>query len=100
MLNKFLYQFMKFLFLFFITLILFSGCSEKPYELLEKCADQRTKLLMPETTQMKLFVLDLQGKLKYNPGKNSIGVYESFFMACEKEFNENKITFNEKWKKN
>ena len=55
---------------------------------------------MPESTQMKLFVLDLQGKLRYNPGKKSIGVYESFFIACEKEFNENKITFNEKWKKN
>ena len=81
-------------------LFLLSACSEKPRELLEKCADQRTKLLMPESTQMKLFVLDLQGKLKYNPGKNSIGVYESFFMACEKEFNENKITFTEKWKKN
>ena len=91
---------MKFFFPFFIILIFLLACSEKPHELLEKCADQRTKLLMPESTQMKLFVLDLQGKLKYNPGKNSIGVYESFFIACEKEFNENKITFNEKWKKN
>ena len=70
------------------------------HELLEKCADQRTKILMPESTQMKLFVLDLKGKLNYNPGKNSIGVYESFFIACEKEFNDNQITFNEKWKKN
>ena len=91
---------MKFFFPLLFIIIFFSACSEKPHELLEKCADQRTKLLMPESTQMKLFVLDLQGKLKYNPGKNSIGVYESFFMACEKEFNENKITFNEKWKKN
>ena len=91
---------MKFLFSLIAILILLSACSDKPHELLEKCADQRTKLLMPESTQMKLFVLDLQGKLKYNPGKNSIGVYESFFIACEKEFNENKITFNEKWKKN
>ena len=90
---------MKLLFTFLITLIVLSACSEKPHELLEKCADQRTKLLMPESTQMKLFVLDLQDKLKYNPGKNSIGVYESFFIACEKEYNENKITFNEKWKK-
>ena len=90
---------MEILFLFLITLIVLSACSEKPHELLEKCADQRTKLLMPESTQMKLFVLDLQDKLKYNPGKNSIGVYESFFIACEKEYNENKITFNEKWKK-
>ena len=91
---------MKILFPFFIILILLSACSEKPSELLEKCADQRTKILMPESTQMKLFVLDLKGKLNYNSGKNSIGVYESFFIACEKEFNENKITFHEKWKKN
>ena len=91
---------MKYLFPLFIFLIFLSACSEKPHELLEKCADQRTKLLMPESTQMKLFVLDLQDKLNYNPGKNSMGVYESFFIACEKEFNENKITFNEKWKKN
>ncbi len=73
---------MKFLFSLFIILSLLSACSEKSYELLEKCADNRTKLLMPESTQMKLFVLDLQGKLKYNPGKKSIGVYESFFIAC------------------
>ena len=91
---------MKFYLSLFIFLIFLSACSEKPYVLIEKCADQRTKILMPESTQMKLFVLDLQGKLRYNPGNNSIGVYESFFMACEKEFNENKITFNEKWKKN
>ena len=91
---------MKYFIPLFIFLIFLSACSEKPHELLEKCADHRTKLLMPESTQMKLFVLDLQSKLKYNPGKNSIGVYESFFMACEKEFNENKITFNEKWRKN
>ena len=90
---------MKFLLPFFIILILLSACSEKPQQLIEKCADHRTKILMPESTQMKLFVLDLQEKLKYNPGKNSIGVYESFFIACEKEYNENKITFNEKWKK-
>ena len=91
---------MKFLLPIYIIFILLSSCTEKTHELLEKCADQRTKLLMPESTQMKLFVLDLQDKLNYNPGKNSMGVYESFFIACEKEFNENKITFNEKWKKN
>ena len=75
----------------------------KPHQLIEKCADHRTKLLMPEPfNSLKLFVLDLQFKLIGITihGKNSIGVYESFFMACEKEFNENKITFNEKWKKN
>ena len=91
---------MKFIVPLLFVLVLLPACSEKPHQLVEKCADHRTKLLMPESTQMKLFVLDLQGKLKYNPGKNSIGVYESFFIACEKEFNENKITFNEKWKKN
>jgi len=91
---------MKFLFPLFIFLIFLTACSEKPYVLIEKCADQRTKILMPESTQMKLFVLDLQGKLKYNPGKNSIGVYESFFMACEKEFNENKKKKKKKKKKN
>jgi hypothetical protein len=91
---------MKFIVPLLFVIVLLTSCSEKPNHLIEKCADHRTKLLMPESTQMKLFVLDLQGKLKYNPGKNSIGVYESFFIACEKEFNENKITFNEKWKKN
>ena len=91
---------MKFLYSLYVILFLLYACSEKPHELLEKCADQRTKLLMPESTQMKLFVLDLQGKLKYNPGKYSSGVYERFFIACEKEFNENKITFNEQWIKN
>ena len=91
---------MKFIVPLLFVIVLLSACSEKPHQLIEKCADHRTKLLMPESIQMKLFVLDLQGKLKYNSGKNSIGVYESFFIACEKEFNENKITFNEKWKKN
>ena len=91
---------MKFFFPLLFVIVLLSACSEKPHQLIEKCADHRTKLLMPESTQMKLFALSLQEKLKYNPGKNSIGVYESFFIACEKEFNENKITFNEKWKKN
>ena len=91
---------MKFIFPLLILIFLLPACSEKPHQLIEKCADHRTKLLMPESTQMKLFVLKLQEKLNYNPGKNSIGVYESFFIACEKEFRENKITFNEKWKEN
>ncbi len=91
---------MKFFFPLLFVIVLLPACSEKPHQLIEKCADHRTKLLMPESTQMKLFALNLQEKLSYNPGKNSIGVYESFFIACEKEFNENKITFNEKWKKN
>ena len=87
---------MKFIVLLVFVLVLLPACSEKPHQLVEKCADHRTKLLMPESTQMKLFALSLQEKLKYNPGKNSIGVYESFFIACEKEFRENKITFSEK----
>ena len=91
---------MKFIVPLLFVIVLLSACSEKPHELIEKCADHRTKLLMPESTQMKLFALSLQEKLKYNPGKNSIGVYESFFIACEKEFRENKITFNEKWRNN
>ena len=91
---------MKFFFPLLFVIVLLPACSEKPHQLIEKCADHRTKLLMPESTQMKLFALNLQEKLSYNSGKNSIGVYESFFIACEKEFNENKITFNEKWKKN
>ena len=91
---------MKFIVPLLFIIVLLSACSEKPHQLIEKCADHRTKLLMPESTQMKLFALNLQEKLKYNPGKNSIGVYESFFIACEKEFGENKITFNEKWRNN
>ena len=91
---------MKFFFPLLFVIVLLPACSEKPHQLIEKCADHRTKLLMPESTQMKLFALNLQEKLKYNPGKNSIGVYESFFIACEKEFGENKITFNEKWRNN
>tara|TARA_Y100000816_G_scaffold63032_1_gene41648 strand:+ start:477 stop:752 length:276 start_codon:yes stop_codon:yes gene_type:complete len=91
---------MKFIVPLLFVLVLLPACSEKPNQLVEKCADHRTKLLMPESTQMKLFALNLQEKLKYNPGKNSIGVYESFFIACEKEFRENKITFNEKWRNN
>ena len=90
---------MKFIVPLLFVLVLLPACSEKPHQIVEKCADHRTKLLMPESTQMKLFALNLQEKLKYNPAKNSIGVYESFFIACEKEFNENKITFSEKWKK-
>ena len=91
---------MKFIVPLLFVLVLLPACSEKTYQLVEKCADHRTKLLMPESTQMKLFALNLQEKLKYNPAKNSIGVYESFFIACEKEFRENKITFNEKWRNN
>ena len=91
---------MKFFFPLLFVIVLLPACSEKPHQLIEKCADHRTKLLMPESTQMKLFALNLQEKLKYNPGKNSIGVYESFFIACEKEFRENKITFSEKWRNN
>ena len=53
---------MKYFFPLFIFLIFLSACSEKPHELLEKCADQRTKLLMPESTQMKLFVLGSESK--------------------------------------
>lgn len=85
---------------FFVLILFFTAaCSDRPHEIIEKCADSKTKLLMPESTQMKLFVLDLRGKLHYNPGKNSKGVYESFYIACENEFKENKITFNEKWQK-
>ena len=91
---------MKFIVPLLFVIVLLPACSEKPHQLIEKCADHRTKLLMPESTQMKLFALNLQEKLRYNPVKNSIGVYESFFIACEKEFRENKITFNEKWRNN
>ena len=91
---------MKFIVPLLFIIVLLPACSEKPHQLIEKCADHRTKLLMPESTQMKLFALNLQEKLRYNPVKNSIGVYESFFIACEKEFRENKITFNEKWRNN
>ena len=91
---------MKFIVPLLFVIVLLPACSEKPHQLIEKCADHRTKLLMPESTQMKLFALNLQEKLKYNQAKNSIGVYESFFIACEKEFRENKITFNEKWRNN
>ena len=40
---------MKFIVPLLFVIVLLPACSEKPHELIEKCADQRTKLLMPES---------------------------------------------------